>query len=503
MSERPDNCEKIIKFLSLTQLDDDEKYLGILSSQRNFNAVKIVNLRHPSTHMIERVQNIFQKYQSDIKSIEFSSCTMRDYEFVSVLDVLPDVIELSLIDMEFSETDNPIIDSKTLRHISSIKFHLCNVKSPKAILPNISKNVIKNLIIETCIVDQKTLSTIFERQHEIQALEFDPYYVNSESLEHLKLRKLKLMCNRHVKDILKNQSRVASLDLSRAHIGDEEFHRVCELRHLEKLRLWIDRISWENLENLSRLKVITELSLNYDRLEVEYARILTNIQLLSLRKLRLKFPRLKISEECLVAMAQNMPNIQEFQLSNQSIGIVCAVLKNFQNLETFIVGCDSDSCEVVEFPIEAVDVEKFSHLKLRNLCIFNRFDDQKMFKCQKSLFEVIRSLKNLKKLKLDNVNLNISEEIPHILRKITHFSCSINTKNKVCENIFNEKFVELLQQVKGQRLQYFHLNGFEIFIHKSQLELDFREQFEMISIKPWRRQITMRNCKWEHGGSDD
>lgn len=443
--------------------------------------------------MIKKVEKILKKHQNNIISIEFSSCTMRDYEFVSVIDVLTEVEELSLYDMEFSETDNPIIDSKTLCNISKIKFHLCNVKIPRAILPNISQNVIKNLIIETCIVDQTTLSTIFEKQHEISLLEFDPYYVNSSSLQHLKLQKLKLMCNRHVRDILKDQIQVISLDLSRAHIGDEEFLRVCELQQLNVLRLWIDRISWENLENLNRLKHITELSLNYDRLEIEYARILTNIELLNLRKLRLKFPRLKITEECLVAIARNMPKIEHFHLSNQSIGIICVVLKYFKNLETFIVGCDSDSCEVVDFP-----VENFQQEKLKNLCIFNRFD-QKKLKCQKSLFEVINNLRNLKKLKFDNIYLNVLDGISNIFTKLTHFSFSINSNFH--ENIFNENFFELVK-FKGQRLQYFHLNGCEILIHKNQLELDFREQFEMISIKPWRRQITMRNCKWEHGADD-
>lgn len=420
---------------------------------------------------------------------------MRDSDLFSLMKTLTEVNELSLYDVEITETDSPIIDLRIL-HIRKIKFHLCNVKLPRAILPNLPKNVIQQLIIETCIVDERTLSTIFENQQNISALEFDPYYVHPSSIESLKLKNLKLMCNRNVKDILHSQQELTFLDLSRAHIGDEEFLRVCELYHLKQLKLWMDRITWEKLENLSRLSQISELSLSYDRLEVEYARILTNIRLPNLRILRLKFPRLKIAGEYLTDMSQNMPNIQHLYLSNQSISLICVVLEKFRNLDTLIVGCDSDSCEVVDFV-----TEKITHEKLKNLCIFNRFD-QKKLKCEKSLLEVIKNIKSLEKLKLDNININISvyfDQVFEFQEKLTHFFYLNNsTSNTSYELKFDKQISELIR-VKGQRLDYFHLNGCEISSHKNQLELEFREQFAMISIKPWRRQITMRNCKWEHG----
>lgn len=481
----------------LNQLEDDEKYDSILASSRQFDTVKIHNFRDPDNcHVIERLQNVLQKYHHSIKTVEFSNCKMQICHFAALLNSLMNLEQLSLYDVEIAETDDFLVQLN-LSKLKRLKFHLCNVKLTKlvACLP---ENVLECLIIQTCIVDRATLSKIFARQLKIVELEFDPYYADPTPIQSLKLQRIGLNCNRHVKDILNHQKELVSLDLSRAHIGDEEFLKVLQLHRLTKLKLWVDRISmWESLSSLNQLGELEELSVNYDRLEVEYARVLATIQLPKLTRLKIKFPRLKIATDYFVAMARNMPNIKHLQISNQSIGIITILLESFKQMETLVIGCDSDSTEVVDFPTDQI-----AHANIKDLCVYSRFqNNQKPLKCQNSIFQLVNRLTNLQKLKLDNVVMGLMSELATILSchpQFSHLYFKSNLDSPQLEATFDENSLHAIA-TKGCRLKFLKLEDVELALHKRQVEHELRNKFAIISIKPWRRQITMRNCKWEHG----
>lgn len=451
--------------------------------------MKVLNVKTPKSHVMQRLHNVFMKFDLKIKRLEIWSSKLRKTEVIKLLNIIPKTEELLFYDVEFcSDEDGEIVEDLRLQDLKKLKFHLCNVIIPKIIL-QIPCDVLKSVSIENCIIDKETLRKIFNQQNNIEELEFDPYYVDPVSMENLKLVKLKLMCNRHVAEIVQDKMQLQSLDLSKAHIGDNEFLKVCNLINLKCLKLWIDRVSWEILDNLTKLKNVNELSLNYDRLEVEYTRKISRIKMEKIQKLKIKFPRLKIAAENFAEMSLNMMNIKHLHISNQSIGVIGAVLKNFKNLETFVIGCDSDSSEVVEFPVKNI-----RHEKLHELCIYSSYPDQKTLKCTSTILHIINALGNLKRLKLRNVIAVNEQQLNEIFtchQNLTHFY--IVHPNEACQ--FGKTSAHALT---NHNLKYFKSVGAEISVHKKLLEKEFRKKFPFVEIKAWKRQIVLRDCKWEH-----
>lgn len=461
-----------------------------MSSKRSFDAAKLVNFRNPHHHVIERLREIFFKFSLNIHRLELASSILQEDEVLSLLNILQKVEAITFYDVEFvgSESDKDL----QLNHLRKFDFHLCNVKIPNVIL-KLPLNVLNSLTIENCILKKEKLHEIFENQRNIQELLFDPYYVSPASMNHLKLNKIKLMCNRNVANILRNQPDLASLDLSRAHIGGNEFLEVCNLHKIENLKLWIDRVSSEILGNLSSLTTMTDCTINYDRLEVEYMRNLTRIKIPSIRKLKIKFPRLKILPNNFIELSINMPHLKHLNISNQSVGVLGVLIESFINLETLIIGCDSDSPEVVDFP-----VGKAQHAKLKELCIYSSFANQKYLKCSQTILEIIsKSLVKLEKLKLSNIISLNSQQVQKILADHESFTHLSVNNPKIDDISFDKDFVQIIQDT-GKSLKYFQLRGIEIPVHKKVLEKNFRGQFSYVNIKPWRNQIVLRNCKWEH-----
>lgn len=438
--------------------------------------------------MIEKLKEVFEKLALKLTRLEISSSVLPEQVSISLLNIVLNVEEISFYDVEFSDESSDAIEELNLLKLRKFKFHLCNVKIPKIVL-RLPRCVLQRLSIENCILGPETLKQIFDSQTSVQELEFDPYYVNPSTMEHLKLTSMKLMCNRHVAALLTSQSQLQSLDLSKAHIDDNAFLQICNLNTLRNLRLWIDHVSWELLENLSKLHNLNELHINYDRLEVEYMRAISRIKMTNIQKLKVKFPRLKISSENFAEMSLNMPIIKHLNISNQSIGVIGALIENFKNLETLIIGVDSDSPEVVDFSISGV-----VHDKLKDLCIYSSYNDHKSLKCCKSILEIVNtSLRNLEKLKLQNVvTLNV-DQLSDILtnhQHLTHFFID-------GEATFDATSVKFLK-INGKQLKYFQSRGAEISVHKKILEREFAKQFATVKIKPWKSQIVLRNCKWEH-----
>lgn len=334
---------------------------------------------------------------------------------MQLLNLLPNLKEVTFYDVEFSQFDaNEILD---LEKLKKFKFTLCNGKVSQivCILP---QNVLESLSVENSILDQLTLRDVFEKQPTLTTLEFDPYFVNPGSMVHLRFKTVKLMCNRNVAAILKKQDQLQSLDLSKAHISDVEFLELCNLMSLKTLKIMIDRVSWEILGNLGHLIKLKELCLNYNRLEVEYVSNIGRIKMPSVNKLKLKFPSLKISAESFHELSMNMENITHLNISNQSVGVLRALVESFKNLESLIIGCDSDSSEVVDFAVNDI-----RHDKLKELCIYNTNGNQKSLKCSKSILEIVnKSLRSLEKLKLQNVIALSSEGFTEIISNHSNLS---------------------------------------------------------------------------------
>lgn len=461
-----------------------------MNTKRSFQRMKMVNFRSCEEHVMTRLKEVFEKFSDNIKSFELASSVIEERDVVQLLNIISKVEEISFYDVEFPDKQLST-DELNLNNLRKFSFHLCNVKIPRIVL-KLQESKLKSLFIENSILKQDMLEKIFESQRNIQELEFDPYYVNTTSVNHLKLKKMKLMCNRNVLELIKDQKQLEYLDLSKAHIGDNGFLEVCKLKTLRRLKLWIDRVSWELLENLEKLENLIEISLDYDRLEVEYIRSLSQVRMPKIQKMKIKFPRLKISAGNFAELSRNFSNVVHLHVSNQSIGVLGDLLANFINLEVLVIGCDSDSTEVVNFP-----VSNNQHLKLKELCVYNSYLEHKELKCSATILEVVNSLlPNLEKLKLFNV-INVDSAV---LRNIlsSHTSLThLSINHPEVETVIDSFLLKILHE-KGKKLEFFLSHDAKILIHKKIIERDFRLRFSTIKVKPWKNQILLRNSKWEH-----
>lgn len=470
-----------------------------MSTKRSCDSIKLINFRNSDNrltpvddHVIQKLQEIVTKFSFSIRRLEVASSSFREIEMMSLLNVLKSLEQITFYDIEL--VGNEAEENLQLEHLKEFNFHLCNVKIPNLVL-KLPSNVLSSLTIENSILKKEQLREIFEQQRDIHRLYFDPYYVDPASMEHLRLQEMKLRCNRNVSAILSNQhENLTSLDLSRAHIGDNEFLETCKLSKLRSLKLWIDRVSWEILGNIESLKELSELSINYGRLEVKYMRTLCRIKLPNLKGLKVIFPRLKILPDNFIELSRSMPQLRYLNISNQSIGVLGVLIETFKNLETLIIGCDSDSSEVVEFPINDVQNQK-----LKELCIYSTFGNQKVLKCSQSILEIFSKLVKLEKLKLSNIISLKSQHVRDILADHESFTHLLVESYNENDFSFDEGFLQVLKD-KGAKLKYFHMRVIEISVHKKKLERAFRHQFSYVTIRPRKSQICLRDCKWEHGG---
>ncbi|KAG5684057.1 hypothetical protein PVAND_013306 [Polypedilum vanderplanki] len=478
--------------LKLIDIDDDEeKFKSIINSRRVFDEVKLMDIRSNENHVTDRMREIFTKYGNDIKKINFYNSKLPESQFIDILSMNKHLQTLILYDVDFSITEKENVELM-LPELKTLKTYLCNFIIPRIIF-RFPKDTLEHLSINNCILDQQTFGRILQNQQRIKQLEIDPYNVDPAQMSELKLEKLKLLSKRHVKQILQSQQQLITLDLERAHIGDSEFMDICKMTQLKSLRLWIDRISWEKLDNLMKLNKLEELALTYDRLEVEYVTMLSKVPLISITTLKIEFPKLKMLTESFIAISINCPNIKTLVINGQSIGVIGTIVQYFKNLETLNFECDSDSVKVVNFPITDIYNEKLKRLRIFD----NQFNNpaREQFQSQLTLICLImQSMPNLEQLELVNTISLELDDLANILacnRKLSQFrieDISINLK-------FDKMMADMIKRCNGN-LNYFEFNKIAVEIDENSLRQIMDNKFAFINCRDWKNQVILRNCQW-------
>jgi hypothetical protein len=452
--------------------------------------------------MTDRMSDVLNKFGDDIKNLSVSNCELPEGNLIEILNSLPNLKKLSFYDVSYNSTEKDNVGIN-LQYLRSFEIQLCNFIIPRTIT-RFSSNTLEHLSINNCILDSQTVTKILNNQLNLIELEFDPYYCNPELLRNLQLRKLKLMSKRNAISIIKSQQNyLTSLDLSKAHIGDNEFQEICNIKSLNVLKLWIDQISWEIIENLMSLQHLHELSLNYERLEIEYVNIFSKLQLPSISTLQISFPKLKMISEHFISIAINCPSVTNLIIVCQSIGVIGTIIQYFHNLHTLKFGCDSDSVKVVDYFVKD---DNLHNVSLRELYIYdNAYNNpsREQFHSSSSLINLVRcSLPNLERLKISNIlslNIQMLKDILAGNHKLSHISIEDVAVNFNFDTRVASELEALLI-----KLNYFHLSKVFVNLHDD-AEL-LREQlgkyFSHLSCKSWRNEIVFRNNKWHLDEND-
>lgn len=464
-----------------------------MNSRRVFNDLKIVNYNSVDSHVTSLMADVLDKYADYIKFLSVCNTELPESQLIEMLNKLKNLETLTFYDVTYNSTEKDDVQLN-LPQLKSFTMQLCNLIIPRTIF-RIPDNTLERLSINNCILDQRSVGRILTGQQRIKELEFDPYYVDSSLMATLQLSKLKLMSKRNAISILKNQPNLLSLDLAKAHINDDEFLQICKAKRLKSLNLWVDRISYEILDNLMDLKELSELSLNYDRLEVEYVFKLCTIFLPTVTTLKIEFPKLKILPENFIAIAVNCPNIRHLFIKCQSIGVIGILLQHFKNLRTLTFGCDSDSVKVVNFPINDIVNHNLHELHIYDTPFNNPARDQ--FQSTLTLISLMKnSLPNLAKLKVFNIlslNASFFQEILGGDNKISYIDV-----DDISDNFHvDEHFMRNIVRENGEKLIYLKLSKVVVKIDEDTIKrLLGSHRFAYISCKEWRNELILNNCKW-------
>jgi hypothetical protein len=447
-----------------------------------------MDVRSSASHVTERMSEIFTKFGCGIKKISFYNSKLAESQFIDILSMNRNVQSLHLYDVDFSTTEKDNVELNLL-NLKTFKTQLCNFIIPRIIF-RLPRDTLQQLSINNCILDQQTISKILRNQQTIKQLEIDPYHADPTLMTKLKLERLKLMSKRHVVQILRGQQQLVSLDLAKAHISDSEFTEICRMKQLKSLRLWIDRISWEILDNLMQLSALNELSLNYDRLEVEYVTMLSKLPLPTIATLKIEFPKLKMLAENFIGISINCPNVKTLVIKGQSVGVLGTIVQYFRNLETLDFECDSDSVKVTNFSVDGVCNEC-----LRNLRIYdNQFNNpaREQFQSASTLISLIaQSMPNLETLEAVNTISFGLDDLSNILASNGKLSelliedISVNLE-------FDKSMVEALK-LSAARLDYCEFNKIAIRIDEESARQIIGNKFAYVSVKEWRNQVILRN----------
>lgn len=451
-----------------------------------------MNLRSDESHVTEKLKRILEKYRHDITSLSIYNSKLPESQFIELLSVHANLEKLLLYDVSFSATEKDNVQLY-LPNLKSLNIQLCNIIISRTIL-RIPRDTLRCLSINNLVLDPQTIKRILNSQRLIKELEFDPYFIDPALTKGLVFTKLKLMSNRHIIPIIKDQSQLISLDLSKAHISDADFLEICRIKHLKILKLWIDKISCDLLENLEQISCLEELAINYERLEVEYIATLAKLCLNKLETLKIEFPKLKIFSENFIAISLNCPNVKKLVINCQSIGVIGTIIENFKQLQSLSFLCDSDSVKVVNFP-----VNNFVNSNLKELYLY---DDQfnnpakEQFQSTATILSLInQTMPNLKRLKIINIismdtaALNVIFSNKSNLSHVHIDDISINVT-------IDESYLKILTQV-AYKLDYIELNKVLIDINDDLITQIIGNKFSYISCKRWKNELVLRNCSWK------
>jgi len=476
----------------LFKIDDDlEKYDSVINTGRVFDEIKMMNLRSDDDHVTERLRRILEKFGIKIKSISIYNSKLPESQFIELLGMHLNLERLLLYDVSFSTTekDNVELYSPNLRLLN---IQLCNIIISRTIL-RIPNDTLYYLSINNLVLDIQTLRKILQNQRNIKELEIDPYFVDPASMSALKFTKLKLMSNRNVAPIIKNQHCLTCLDLSKAHITDTDFLQICKMNNLKMLKLWIDRISWDLIGNIEKLNKLQELALNYERLEVEYIAIISKLCLNSLQTLKIEFPKLKIFAENFIAISMNCPNVNKLIINGQSIGVIGTIMEYFKHLQSLIFECDSDSVKVVNFPVNGFVNENLKELHFYD----NQFNNpaKEQFQSTMSILSLINNaVPNLERLRIKNIISLDIEALNMIFENKPNLS-HVHVDDIAINITIDAHYVETLRQV-AQSLNYIELNKILLDIDEDLIAQIMDNKFAYVNCKKWRNEIILRNCMW-------
>lgn len=432
---------------------------------------------------MHRLTAIFLKFKQSIKKIALKYAAINEASLLKILNMLPNLEDITI---DVSLINSSMNSQQKLSQLKNVKSFTCKVEAAR-ILFELPNDVVTKLSFTSVLKDSlpsvTLLQDIFDKQRNIEELNFDPEKVDPASLELLKLKKLRLASSSNSLAILENQQNLKSLNLQEP-VTNEEFVKICGFQKLESLSIKVKNVDPNSLTKLNKVQSLKELTLTLDR--VYSVNAFCDIALSKLEKLELNFMCDTNTQAFIENFPTNFPSLKHLKLTFADIKAIESLLQN-KNLQSLDINKITSS-ENAELPPPTI-----KHKNLKELKIGHEFS-------QYLIDFISNCLPNLEKLLLCNNLINDMNTLHHVMlscKRLTHISI-INQK---CHSIllFNQ-FLQMLKEL-GSNLVHFEYGDVKfacdniLIIEK--LKSLFNAQYQFIYSKHEDRRLVMRNGKWE------
>jgi hypothetical protein len=452
----------------------------ILRSDRSFDDVEL-RLWDYSEFTMQRLIEIFTKYQHVIRKISFKYAALSERDLLTLLSMLPCLEEMT-IDVSLIKKSHEI--PPNISHLTRVRSFTCKVENAKLIF-ELPQNILTRLsftsILRDSLPSKLLLREIFERQRNIKHLNFDPQKADALSLNLLQLKYLRIASNANALNVLNSQQRNLESLTVQETIDEDLFVEICtKLSELKALNIKAGKL--ELITKLSLLRRLNELTLTIE--ERFPHREMLCFRLNQLKKLDIVFPLNTMNMKIFIEnLRENFPSLRIVKLSSVDVSEFQCLLEmsNLRSIEVTMLSTVNDAQQIIpKFP---------SHERLLNLTIG--------CSCPKTINQLLSThFPSLDQLMLKNINngsLDILKQALLNHRKLTQIS--INTQ--ISHSILLNQFVNLVQEYGG-KLTFLEFGDLNLSFNCEKLEEVFSGQFSNIYTDIDGQRLTMRSCKWKN-----
>lgn len=443
--------------------------------------------------------------------IRLTICHFFDHncDFAKFLNLFPNVEQIIAGEGYFQLNETTSDHQLNLMNLESLSFERVDDKIMEIILllPENSIEIFESETEEQFHrkkVSKELMSTFFKKQQNVRELKVGTLH-DSSWFQNLRLKKLTLLSSeldsKSFKEILGNQPDLEFFDMRDFYapnwVGNEQedFKEVAKLKKLKVLKIDIRETLIPGMtKDLIELK---ELDLKYNWHDSQA--VLKVMQGLKVEKLSVNPVQKSLSENDIVAMHLNFPNVKHLQVKSallepMSQKTILEIVKEIRNLETLVL-----ISEFFYFSKNSSIDGKIISEKLRKIHLHGVKMHHKKF------VEIVSGVApNLEKLKLTSflpVNHLSLLEILKQNKNLTHLCVSAGYSytdweySKVIETKFDQKFVDVLQEW-GKNLEFFEMLNLEVEIDQEILEKAMNNKFK-VALDLQMKQVVMKSCEWE------
>lgn len=273
--------------------------------------------------------------------------------------------------------------------------------------------------------------------------------------------------------MISQQPKLRYLDFAITWIDDKVFTALCQLKHLETLKMLVDQVSchvFTQLQDLTRLKELRmDSHSSYDTGQLLE---LSMMRCVHLEKLTLLYTQRDIPNEVLIQMSQNFRRLKHIELINRSINIIGTILEYFPNLESILL----DFFAIFGAPEDILVIsDELRHENLRQLIVtninsnINSNEDENT----ESLLKLVNVCPNLERIMLSQLSGLTHEDLKQILEahpNLTHLSLEFDDFNLDYDAI-------AIIRHSGKKLVHLRLNGLGTFPSYLTIKALFEDKF--------------------------